>query len=264
MASRRRPAPAPYRGLTPDLEATLPSPQSISAVLIVAHGDGGEARLNGNVQHLSQQLAKRLDLPVDWGILKEPETFDAAHRRLGHAANGHVLVFPFFMSDGYFVRVKMPKILTDHGFADVERLTPFGMLDPLVDLIEHRLRSLASLSGGLVPSDLPTLLVAHGSRSGEPASRQRAEAVAATLTARGLGTIHLAFIEEPPSVADQLEAIDPRVVIGFFASEGTHALDDVKDLVDLRPGVLHHVAAIGTDESVAEMVAGLVEARIKG
>jgi sirohydrochlorin ferrochelatase len=103
---------------------------------------------------------------------------------------------------------------------------------------------------------------AHGSRSGEPASRLRAEGVAATLTARGLGTIHLAFIEEPPSVAEQLAAIDPEIVIGFFASEGTHALDDVKALVDERPGVRHHVAAIGTDEAVAALVAEAVRVRI--
>jgi sirohydrochlorin ferrochelatase len=235
--------------------------QTITALLIVAHGDGGEARLNGNVQHLAGQLARRLDLPVDWAVLKEPETFDEARKRLGEAAAGRVLVFPLFMSDGYFVRVKMPKILRDHGFANTDRLTPLGLLDPLIDLIEQRLRSLASLSGGLVPADLPTLMVAHGSRSGEPASRLRAETVAATLTARGLGTIHLAFIEEPPSVAEQLAAIDPKVVIGFFASEGTHALNDVKELVDQRPGVLHHVAAIGTDEGIAGLVVDQVATR---
>jgi sirohydrochlorin ferrochelatase len=240
----------------------LPHTDPISAFLIVAHGDGGEARLNSNVQHLAGQLARRLDIPVDWAILKEPETFGAARDRLGAASEGHVLVFPLFMSDGYFVRVKMPNILREHGFSDAERLTPFGLMVPLVDLIEHRLRSLASLSGGREARDFRTLMVAHGSRSGEPASRQRAEAVAATLTARGLGQIHLAFIEEPPSVADQLEAIDPEVVIGFFASEGTHALNDVKELVDQRVGIRHHVAAIGTDETVADMVAGVIERRL--
>lgn len=166
------------------------------------------------------------------------------------------------MSDGYFVRVKLPATLREHGFADTERLTPFGLMEQLIDLIEHRLLSLASLSGGRHPRDLATLMVAHGSRSGEPASRLRAEAVAATLTARGLGTIHLAFIEEPPSVAEQLEAVDPAVVIGFFASEGTHALDDVKSLVDDRSNVRHHVSAIGTDESVARMIAEVVGARL--
>jgi sirohydrochlorin ferrochelatase len=240
----------------------MPYVDAISALLIVAHGDGGEARLNGNVQHLTDLLRRRLDVPVDWAILKEPETFDDARERLGSAAQGHVLVFPLFMSDGYFVRVKMPTILTEHGFGDTERLTPFGMMDALVDLVVHRLRALASLSGGLEPHDCRTLMVAHGSRSGEPASRLRAENVAATLTARGLGQIHLAFIEEPPSVADQLEAVDPEIVIGFFASEGTHALDDVKSLVDERPGVRHHVSAIGTDEAVADMVAKAVADRL--
>lgn len=234
----------------------------ITALLIVAHGDGGEARLNGNVRHLTDQLRRQLDLPVDWAVLKEPETFDAARDRLGSGAVGRVLVFPLFMSDGYFVRVKLPNVLRDHGFFDTERLTPFGMMDEIIDLVAHRLRSIASLQGGGKAHGFRTLMVAHGSRSGEPASRLRAENVAAMLTLRGLGTIHLAFIEEPPSVADQLAAIDPEIVLGFFASEGTHALDDVKALVDERSAIKHHVAAIGTDESVAEMVAGVVLKRL--
>lgn len=234
----------------------------VTGLLVVAHGDGGEARLNCNVQHLAGQLARQLDLPVDWAVLKDPQTFDQAYARLGTATAGRLLVFPLFMSEGYFVRVKMPVILREHGFADTTVMTSFGLMDHLIDVIEHRLKSIASLSGGREPKDLPILMVAHGSRSGEPASRLRAEAVAATLTARGLGTIHLAFIEEPPSVADQLEAIDPCIVIGFFASEGTHALNDVKELVDLRPNVKHHISAIGTDEAVALIVADAVRQRI--
>ncbi len=235
-------------------EAALTDPVPPSALLIVAHGDGGQARLNDSVRHLAGQLARRLDIPVDWALLKDPATFAQAHARLGAAAVGPVLVYPFFMSEGYFVRVKLPNMLAEQGFAETMVLPPLGADPALVDLIEHRLRMLASLSGGLQPAEVAMLMVAHGSRSGDPASRRRAETIAATLGARGLGTIHLAFIEEPPSVADQLEAIDPNVVIGLFASEGTHALDDVAALVDERAGVLHHVRAIGTDEGMADLV----------
>lgn len=234
----------------------------VSAVMIVAHGDGGEERLNANVRHLRDQLAKALDLPVVYGLLKEPETFAVARECLQDAAKGRLLVLPLFMSEGYFVRVKMPQLLEANGFEGVERMTSFGLMEDLVDLIELRLKSLAAIDGGRTPADLRILMVAHGSRSGEPASRLRAESVAATLGVRGLGQIHLAFIEEPPSVADQLEAIDPEIVIGFFASEGTHALNDVKELVDERAGVRHHVTAIGIDEGVAPMLARAVKTRL--
>ncbi|WP_447410806.1 hypothetical protein, partial [Clostridium perfringens] len=63
----------------------------VSAVMIVAHGDGGEERLNTNVQHLRDQLAKALDLPVVYGLLKEPETFAVAHECLQNAAHGRLL-----------------------------------------------------------------------------------------------------------------------------------------------------------------------------
>eukprot|EP01037_Dinobryon_pediforme_P022604 gene22604-23814_t len=257
----RRAASGPISKGSIVLEAALTDPAPPSALLVVAHGDGGEARLNDSVRHLAGQLARRLDIPVEWALLKQPETFAQAHARLGAAASGLVLVYPFFMSEGYFVRVKLPNTLAEHGFSSTMVLPPLGADPALVDLIAHRLRLLASLSGGREPADVATLMVAHGSRSGEPASRRRAETIATTLGARGLGTIHLAFIEEPPSVADQLAAIAPEVVIGLFASEGTHALDDVAALVDGRDGVLHHVRAIGTDEGMADLVLQAIEAQ---
>lgn len=231
----------------------------ITAVLLAAHGDGGDWKRNDSVRAVAERLARRLDLPVDWAVLKEPETFAAARTRLGAAAEGTVAVYPFFMADGYFVRERLPQRLAASGFATVERLTPFGLDPRLVDLIEHRLRAVAALQGGRVPADFRILMVAHGSGTGQPASRQRAEAVAAELGWRGLGSIHLGFIEEAPFVGEAFAAVDPEIVLGFFASEGTHALDDVATLVAERPGILHHVAAIGTDLEVADLVARAVE-----
>lgn len=237
---------------------SLPAP--VSAVLLAAHGDGGEARENRAIRTVAERLARRLDVPVDWAVLKDPETFPAARARLGDAVGaGRVAVYPFFMAEGYFVRSRLPKMLREAGFGETEILTPFGLDPRLVDLIEHRLRSVAAMQGGRTPAEFRILMVAHGSGSGEPASRLRAEAVAADLAFRGLGAIHLGFIEEPPFVGDAFEAVDPEIVLGFFASEGTHALDDVATLVAERPRILHHVTAIGMDLEVADLVARAVE-----
>lgn len=234
-------------------------PSPITAVLLAAHGDGGEARENRAVRAIAERLARRLDLPVDFALLKEPETFAEARARLGRAADGRVAVYPFFMSDGYFVRVRLPRALTEAGFGECTVLPAFGTDPRVIDLVEHRLRAVAAEAGGREPRDFRILLVGHGSGSGEPASRLRVEAVAADLAYRGLGPVRVGFIEEAPFVDDAFATVDPEIVVGFFASEGTHALDDVATLVAERPGVLHHVAAIGTDLSVADMVARAVE-----
>lgn len=237
----------------------MTAPAKITAVLLAAHGDGGEARRNEAIRALAASLARRIDLPVDWAVLKEPDSFAAARARLGAAAEGRVAVYPFFMAEGWFVRTRLPAVLAEAGFGAIERLVPFGLDPRLVDLVAHRLAEIASLQGGGRPADFRILLVAHGSGSGEPASRERAEAIAADLAYRGLGRPHLAFIEEPPFVADAIDAIDPEIVLGLFVSEGTHAIDDVAALLAGRPAVRHHVAAIGTDLGVADLVAGAVE-----
>jgi sirohydrochlorin ferrochelatase len=231
----------------------------ITAVLLAAHGDGGEDGRNEAIQTVAELLRRRIDLPVAWAVIKRPETFAAAREALGHAAEGTVAVYPFFMTDGWFVRTKLPKLVAEAGFGETVRLAPFGTDPKLVDLIERRLRRLASMEGGRSPRDLRIVMVAHGSGAGHRESRLGAEAVAAALGARGLGTIHLGFIEEDPFFDAVIGRLEPDIVIGFFASEGTHALDDVRTLVLESPFVRHHVTAIGMDLEAAGLVAEAVE-----
>lgn len=222
-------------------------------ILITAHGDGGADGRDAVVQALAESLSRRMDVPVEWAVLKRPETFAEARARLGGAAKS-VVIYPFFMTDGYFVRVKLPKILTDSGFATFHTLTPFGHDPGLTDLIEARLDAAVASARG----EQPIALIAHGSRSGEPASRRAAEGVAAALRQRGFAKLHLGFIEEAPLYSTVIAEAQPAIVLGYFASEGTHALDDVKSVVDDTPSVRHHITAIGADAGVVDIVARAV------
>ncbi len=231
-----------------------------TALLVVAHGDGGTDPRDETVRILAERLAKRLDLPVDWATLKRPETFAAAHARLGSAAE-RVAVYPLFMASGWFVRVKLPGLLAETGFSDAEILQVFGLDPRLVDLVEHRLRSIASMQGGREPKDFAIALIAHGSASGDTGSRLASEAIAADLGYR-LGTaLHVGFIEEAPFFSEVIGA-GVEIVVGLFVSAGTHALDDVAALVAKTPSVVHHVANVGDDTGVADMVAATLAARV--
>ncbi len=224
-----------------------------TALLVAAHGDGGADPRDETVRLLAERLAKRLDLPVDWATLKRPETFAAAHARLGAAAE-RLAVYPLFMSEGYFVRVKLPKCLTEAGFDAPTILPVFGLAPALVDLAEHRLRSIAAMQGGREPRDLRTVLVAHGSGSGDTGSRRAAETLVADLAYRLNARLHLAFIEEAPFFDAVIEELRPEIVVGLFVSAGTHAVDDVAACATRIGGVLHHVDAIGRDAGVADLV----------
>lgn len=234
-----------------------------TALLLAAHGDGGTDPRDETVRLLAERLAKRLDLPVDWATLKRPETFAEARARLAAAVAGSppdaplpgpVAVYPLFMAEGTFVRNRLPARLREAGFDDVVMLPVFGLSVGLVDLIEHRLRSIAAMQGGREPKDLRVLLVGHGSASGDAGPRRAAEALAADLAYRLETRPHLGFIEETPFVDEALESVKPEIVVGLFVSAGTHALDDLASAVARTPGILHHVDAIGRDAGVAEMV----------
>ena len=232
-----------------------------TALLVVAHGDGGADPRDETVRLIAERLARRLSLPVDWATLKRPDTFAEARARLAGALGrtpdadlGPVAVYPLFMAEGFFVRVKLPKLLAEHGFAEPVMLPVFGLDPALVDLLEHRLRSIASMQGGGVPADFRIALIAHGSGSGDTGSRRAAEAIVADLSYR-LGTrLHLGFIEEAPVFDALIRETDAQIVVGLFVSAGTHALDDVAALVATTPSVRHHVDAIGRDITVADMI----------
>lgn len=235
-------------------------PPPAAPLLVVAHGDGGADPRDETVRLLAERLARRLDGPVDWATLKRPESFDDARTRLAAALRRAddeplpVVVYPLFMAEGYFVRTKLPKLLGEHGFAQTVVLPVFGLDPGLVDLLDHRLRSIASMQGGLAPRDLPIALIAHGSGSGDAGSRLASEAVAGTLRARLGADIRLGFIEEEPFYDRLIAEEKPAIVVGLFVSAGTHALDDVASAVAHAPCVRHHVDAIGRDASVADMV----------
>ena len=230
-------------------------------LLVVAHGDGGADPRDETVRLLAERLARRLDAPVDWATLKRPDTFDEARDRLVAAWRERtdaplppVTVYPLFMAEGFFVRTRLPKLLAERGFAETVTLPVFGLDPGLVDLLDHRLRSIASMQGGRTPHDLPIALIAHGSGSGDTGSRLASEAVAATLRARLDADIRLGFIEEEPFYDRLIAEEQPAIVIGLFVSAGTHALDDVAAAVAAAPCVRHHVDAIGRDAGVADMV----------
>jgi len=228
-----------------------------TALLVVAHGDGGERPRDETVRTLAERLAKRLDIPVDWATLKRPESFADAHARLGAAAE-RLAVYPLFMAAGWFVRVKLPKCLAEAGFGDVEILPVFGLDPHLVDLVEHRLRSIASMQGGREPRDFRIALIAHGSGSGDTGSRRASEAITADLAYRLATPLHLGFIEEAPFF-DAVIGDGAEIVVGLFVSAGTHALDDVAALVAKTPSVRHHVATVGDDAGVADLVVAALD-----
>ncbi len=69
-------------------------------------------------------------------------------------------------------------------------------------------------------------------------------------------TVTVAFLEEPPLLADSFETIGdaPTVVAGLFAADGQHGDGDVRRLVDGAAGRVFYTGAIGPDPRLTDLV----------
>jgi sirohydrochlorin cobaltochelatase len=222
------------------------------ALLLIGHGSTRYPEA-GNILRRQVDLlrANKLFAHIGMGLLNgSPSVSDA----LSAVRSPTIRVVPFFMEDGYFNRVAIPRAIVaampENGAveiswdpaatapaerADRQRILlrpPIGTHDGMAGIIEHQ--ALAGCAHLDVPSrGAAVLVVGHGSSSAPGrvlALHQHAARVASTgLFAR----VEAACLEEAPFVADALGMLRAHVVvvIGFFANLGGHVRDDVPALI---------------------------------
>lgn len=145
-------------------------------------------------------------------------------RRLERVAEDGAIIFPFFMSSGWFTTKVLPKRL---GSSRVRITDPFGLNPTLATLAANALRGQAK-SLGWDLSDVNILLAAHGSARGPHA------AAAAFVFAKSLASalpgprINCGFVEQAPSITAAAEQLPEKsLCLPFFAQAGDHVRDDI-------------------------------------
>jgi sirohydrochlorin cobaltochelatase len=197
------------------------------ALLLIGHGsrryeDAGEwMRRHAEALRRDGRFAQ-----VETAVLNGTPSVTEALAEIGVRA---IRVVPFFMEDGYFSRIALPRAL-DGRLAVM--CHPVGVHDGMAGLIERQALSACAELG--VPSrTAAVLVVGHGSASAPGRAlalhRHTARVAATELFARA----EAACLEEAPFVADALHGLraHPVVVIGFFANQGGHVRDDVPALI---------------------------------
>ena len=214
------------------------------ALLLIAHGsarypDAGRAVLAHAATIRTQGHFAEVAVGFLNGAPSAAEALASLTPRITH-------VVPFFMEDGYFTRVAVPKALA--GGANLRFCPPVGTHPGMVELIATRIaRGLA----GRTPSDI--VLIGHGSAT-SPGRRMALHGHAERLGAR------VAFLEEPPLVANVLAAAHGPlvVVLGVFAGQGGHVRDDLPALIAtarerLGDGLLD-LGSIGDEAGMATLI----------
>jgi sirohydrochlorin ferrochelatase len=238
------------------------------ALLIAAHGEVGGRAQNMALRALSEAVRARLaDVPVAYGVLNGEPAIEAALERL----SGHrILVYPLFLSDGYYVEKALPARLgfekkDDANDRDVTILPPLGLDPALPDLVARRVRE-AAPANPYSAAGTNVLIIAHGSAK-HPQSREAAESFANRLRqCLKTGPVRTAYLEEAPFAEDAVAALSARsVVISFFAGKGSHGGQDVPEiLADAGKTYVPVVGPVGADRKIADLIVTALRRELPG
>ncbi len=132
------------------------------------------------------------------------------------------LIYPLFMSGGWFTATHLPERLAAAGAANWQILAPFG-LDPRVQALTVAIAKEACLGR----PHAEVLLAAHGSfRSAAPS--EVAYDMLRQLRLAGIAKAEAGFIDQAPRIADIAKGFGPDAVcLPFFAAKGGHVIDDL-------------------------------------
>jgi sirohydrochlorin cobaltochelatase len=203
------------------------------ALLLIGHGSarypdaGSTMRRHADSLRAADRFAK-----VEIALLNGPPSVQEALARIDASV---VRVVPFFMEDGYFTRVAIPRAL---GGCPALMCPPVGIHDGIAGLIERQ--ALAACDSLGVSSRSAAVLVAGHGSSTAPGRTLALHLHAARVAATELfARVEAACLEEAPFVGDALQGLraHPVVVIGFFANQGGHVRDDVPALIAAEQGI---------------------------
>ncbi len=237
-----------------------PRPEKSIALVLAAHGDRGGAVYNDGLEaHVAALAAMNRFACVAGGVLNGTPSLEDALARAEQSGADWILVYPLFMSDGYFAGEVLPDRV---GAAKLRVLT--SILQPLGQdsraallMLESALR--AAKSAGLDPGQARLLVVGHGSKNGTANAESTRRAARGLAPHSPFARIETAFLEEAPFVAEALSHYSGKsVVAGFFSSEGMHAGLDIPAAIRHSGAAAVYAGAIGLHSRIPELIVSSV------
>jgi sirohydrochlorin ferrochelatase len=215
--------------------------------LIVAHGQPSDPRPAGTAL---EALADRVQALIPgWQVYAATLAEDGAIAR-GVAGRAGGVVFPMFMTGGWFTRVQIPKRLAEAraqvGAGGWTVLEPFGC-DPAV----HDLCVTLAREAGAER----VILAAHGSFK-SPVPSDIALHVAGRIAAEAGIACEAGFIDQDPQLSSLTGGAG--VCLPFFAAEGGHVSDDIPEALAKAGFTGHILPPVGLDVRVPGIIAAAI------
>jgi sirohydrochlorin ferrochelatase len=226
------------------------------AVVIVAHGDRAGRERNAALLSHTDYVRRKLNLGhVTCGVLNGEPDVQLAFEEISAGSFDKVLIYPFFMSNGYFVDRILPERLIGTALTDIaEIMTPLGLEERLPKIMLNSTLE-AARSKNFSPEESSLLVVGHGSKYGR-ASAASTENMAANLAALSqFSRVSTAYLEEHPFLHSVLTAErNPLVIAGFFAGDGMHAHEDVPVAIEETGANAVYTGPIGTHPAISDLI----------
>lgn len=225
------------------------------SAIIVSHGQPSEPNpAEITLAELATRVARQLP---DWTIasatLAKPGALELAVEKAGPDA----LIYPFFMTDGWFTRTMVPKRL---GRADARILPPLGTDPALPDVATEYLGEELAQRDWLA-NETHLIIASHGSGKSRNSARDTecfAEALAARIT---FANIRTGYIEEPPFLKDAAQiGTKQAICLPFFAAQGGHVIDDIPEALNQVGFGGSRLHPIGTHPRIPAMIAAALRA----
>ncbi len=216
---------------------------NMRAILLVGHGSLRTGSGAAMIRLAARARAAGVAPIAGAGFLNYSRpTFAEALARCVAQGAAEVVVQPYFLVPGKFVRVDLPRVLKTsqaaHPTVALRLAEPFGDHPSLAELV---LKRAAEAGDSTMKQKHPTertglLLMAHGSP--DPRSNQPIEAVAERVrAARHYAHVVVCFMElNQPSVADAIDALAAQgvrrlIAVPYFLQLGGHVVEDLPAIV---------------------------------
>ena len=141
------------------------------------------------------------------------------------------LIYPFFMAEGWFTKVNLPRRLTAAGAEALSILPPFGV-DPLLPGLMAEAATEAAATAGYSPGETQLLIAAHGSKVSRNSSDSTYAMAEALRRSTGFAQIHCGFVEEAPFLAEAATGLGRAICLPFFALSAGHVVGDVPEALE--------------------------------
>jgi sirohydrochlorin ferrochelatase len=221
------------------------------AAIIVSHGQPSDPDpAQADLEAFAARVAALLP---DWHVGAATLAKDGALDRALDVAGPRPLIYPLFMTEGWFTGDNLRKRLT--GAPDARVLRPLGVSPALPDLAADLLRDVLA-TRGWKPGDTQLFIAGHGSGR-SPNSARDTRAFADALAQRtSFAEQRVGFVEEPPYLADQAAGLGAQsICLPFFAARLGHVIDDIPEALDATGFAGMRLDPIGCAAAVPGLVA---------